>query len=403
LKTPWLPAVLGGWETVQTQSTLVVVLVAVITTVGFVPVGTATSTQDTEPSTGETVQAVEEAADCVPHPPIRITENQGPDGFILGHEPATGQPIYRPGSGVTAGEGTEEDPYVIEGWCIEDSPISEVTNRYLGIDISGTSAHVVIRDNVITGHDDGGVKLDGDETVTIHNNTITDNRRGGLILSGSSPYVVQDNTLTDNSRYGVVVFGTSDNVVQDNTLTDNDDGVVLFRTSNNVVENNTLTDNDDGVRLSRSGANVVQDNTFTENDVGVALSGSSDNAVRENTITDNGDGVDLFRSSDNAVRDNTITDNGDDGVVLSKSSDNNVVEDNNIQDNTGAGLHAEDISEPVDATDNWWGHDTGPSGGTTDACTDATADGQGDPITTDGADVCFDPWRTSPNPDAGAG
>jgi len=359
--------------------------------------------QDAEPSTGETVQTVEEEEACVPHPPIRITENQGPNGFILGHEPATGEPIYRPGSGVTAGEGTEEDPYVIEGWCIEDSPISDVTNRLLGIDIGGTSAHVVIQDNVIKGHDRGGVKLDGAETVTIHNNTITDNDRGGLILSGSSPYVVQDNTLTDNDRYGVVLYGTSDSVVQDNTLTDNDDAVVLFRSSDSVVQGNTLTENADGVVLSGSSDNVVQDNTLTENDVGVVLSRASNNAVRDNAITDNADGVELFRSGDNAVRDNTITDNGDDGVVLFKSSDNNVVENNNIHDNTGAGLHAEDLDEPVDATDNWWGHETGPSSGTTDACTDETADGQGDAITTSNAEVCFAPWRTSPNPDAGAG
>jgi parallel beta-helix repeat protein len=394
----------------RTQSTLLVVLIAVITTTGFVPVGSAMGMHDAEPTSDERHEVLApapvstvEAADCVPHPPIRITENQGPDGFILGHEPATGEPIYRPGSGVTAGEGTEEDPYVIEGWCIEDSLISEVTNRLLGIDIGGTSAHVVIQDNVITGHDRGGMKLDGAETVTIHNNTITDNGRGGLILSGSSPYVVQDNTLTDNDRYGVVLFGTSDSVVQDTTHTDNDDAVVLFRSSDSVVQDNTLTDNDDGVVLSRSNHNVVQDNTLTENDVGVVLSGSNDNAVRANTITDNDDGVELFRSSNNAVRANTITDNGDDGVVLFELSDNNVVENNNIHDNTDAGLLAEDLSEPVDATDNWWGHDTGPSGGEEDCTTGETADGQGDTITTSNAEVCFDPWRTSPNPDAGAG
>jgi len=74
----------------------------------------------------------------------------------------------------------------------------------------------------------------------------------------------------------------------------------------------------------------------------------------------------------------------------------------NLELATGAGGEA-DLDEPVDATDNWWGHETGPSGGTTDACTSTTADGQGDAITTSNAEVCFAPWRTSPNPDAGAG
>jgi len=41
--------------------------------------------------------------------------------------------------------------------------------------------------------------------------------------------------------------------------------------------------------------------------------------------------------------------------------------------------------------------------GAPDACTNATADGQGDKITTSNAEVCFAPWLEAPNPDAGAG
>lgn len=37
-----------------------------------------------------------------------------------------------------------------------------------------------------------------------------------------------------------------------------------------------------------------------------------------------------------------------------------------------------------------------------DACTGTVADGDGEAIVTeDGGEVCFEPWRTSPNPEAG--
>lgn len=52
------------------------------------------------------------------HPPIRIDGERGPQGIVVGQDPATGEPIYRPGSGVTDGRGTAQDPHVIEGWCI---------------------------------------------------------------------------------------------------------------------------------------------------------------------------------------------------------------------------------------------------------------------------------------------
>jgi len=76
-----------------------------------------------------------------------------------------------------------------------------------------------------------------------------------------------------------------------------------------------------------------------------------------------------------------------------------IVHDNNIHDNDDFGLEVS-AGVTVHAENNWWGAANGPSGGTTDACTSTTADGNGDAIS--GGDVCFDPWRTSPNPGAGA-
>jgi parallel beta-helix repeat protein len=385
---------------VQTQSTLVVVLVAVITTVGFVPVGSATGMHDSKPSSDEghevpeteavleerardeapgegaepsarlsveeaagdrgqgppvsmgpepeastgspatprtttdTVQGVE-AADCLPHPPIRITEDEGPQGFILGHEPATGQPIYRPGSGVTAGEGTAEDPYVIEGWCItpqapeivEQAPFGLVESA--GIAIENTEAHVVIRDNRIDGNAvDGpgpdttqqhGIELVDAANVAIEHNTITNNYYNGVLLDDSSGTTITNNTITNNGD-GVYLYSSSGTTITNNTITNNNyDGVDLDDSSGATIANNTITNNGLGVDLVVSSGATIANNTITNNGDGVDLVVSSGATIANNTITNNGDGVDLYSSSGTTITNNTITNNGV-GVGLFESS-----------------------------------------------------------------------------------
>jgi hypothetical protein len=54
------------------------------------------------------------SGDCPSHPPIETIEDEGPNGFALANvEGAAAVP--RPGSGVLAGTGTADDPYLIQG------------------------------------------------------------------------------------------------------------------------------------------------------------------------------------------------------------------------------------------------------------------------------------------------
>jgi hypothetical protein len=50
----------------------------------------------------------------------------------------------------------------------------------------------------------------------------------------------------------------------------------------------------------------------------------------------------------------------------------------------------------LDATNNWWGHASGPSGGVTDPETDAIANGNGSTIISSTNNVKFDPWLKKP-------
>jgi parallel beta-helix repeat protein len=65
---------------------------------------------------------------------------------------------------------------------------------------------------------------------------------------------------------------------------------------------------------------------------------------------------------------------------------------NSLTGNGDYGLYIEDSTVTVDATSNWWGHDSGPSGGVADPVTSRIADGTGDAVS---ENVHFDPWLTA--------
>lgn len=359
----------------------------------LVPAGAALVTaQGPSEGTGQAAASIRDPrAQCdgrIPHPPIRIAEDEGPQGFIVGHHPATGEPIYRPGSGVIGGQGTPENPYIIAGWCIRPDAASNPRVLDLasipGIGIGGTDAHVVIRDNVIPGGNDRGMRLDDTGNVTLtHNvirrndlgvsadelrnasiihNTVTDNRFDGIVVQRSDRALLVNNTVTDNRGDGVELRRSIGSHVANNTITDNRAGVVLRRSRSAIVQENTLdgdgliiygdrlahyhhtirhTNTDDGepIRYVRDrvgfdvpapAAQVILANTTGARVDGLDLSNTSiglqggfteNTTVTNTTLTDNDqDGINLRRSTGAYIANNTITDNRFDGIDISSSS-----------------------------------------------------------------------------------
>lgn len=268
--------------------------------------------------------------DCTPHPPIRITEDQGPEGFKIRDHPTTGEPIYRPGSGVVSGDGSKESPYVIEGWCIVAPPGGAETDS-AAIRIKGTNAHVHIRDNHIVGGsfllDGFGIYYSGTGHASITENTIDETGFGIIVTTEGNE--ILDNTVSD-SRRGLSL-GARASVVQGNTLEENVLGISLFNSDDNEIRENTISENGRGILIwSGSDGNTIEDNTVNDSDrqgIRVQL-GSEENTIHHNKIRKNGgDGV-WLSSGPNRVHNNTLADNGRDGVVL--GSDGNTVENNTI-------------------------------------------------------------------------
>lgn len=551
----------------QGRSRLIAFLLAGAMVAAPSTVGLLASGQDGPPTDVETI---DEPKPCVPHPPIEITEDEGPAGFVLGHDPATGEPIPRPGSGVVAGDGTENSPYVIEGWCIRivdppsipfvssDVPPREVAD---GIRIHDTSSHVVVRDNALTAGVDGdqvplegageGIEVTDASNVVLEDNDVVGVNGEGILIEDAPGTEVRENTVSENGHDGIdvrasdgveidqnVVTGNGvgtgislhssddtrvvDNELHDNTLVgleitdsagatveanafdgegvslrgdaaehyrhtieasntvDGDpiryvrdaDGthvtgpagqVIVVEAENVTLQGLDLEDTSDGVQAAWAHNLTVEGSSFQDHRVAIRVLASNDLLVEANTVQANEvpdvdpppgsvavllategalqlEEVDRFRVSNNTVHENTeglralastegsiqnnsikanaddgvslrtsqgielvhntIRSNGADGISLSETSDI-AARENNLQGNEEAGLEATDTDDDVDAMDNWWGHPSGPAGDVEDACTDTVTKGDGDAIVTENAGVCFDPWRSSPNPEAG--
>lgn len=315
--------------------------------------------------------------------------------------------------------------------------------RVDGLELSNTSAgllggftwNTTVTNSTISDNDQDGIDLHRSTGARIANNTVADNRFDGVDISSSTGVRVAHNTIEDTGIDSVRIQDSSDAVIARNTITSSgDDGVILIGSDGARIAHNTVTENgnrglflwdsgdarvvdntieangDDGVLLWESTGARIESNIIQSNDAeGVFLDASDGARIENNTIAGNRfRGVILFASDRTRIADNTVTGNAHDGVFFWASSSARLA-DNHIQDNGDAGLVVWGGSEPVDATGNWWGAADGPSGGATDACTGEVADGTGDAIDTDNetlfgedGEVCFDPWRTSPNPDAGA-
>lgn len=239
-----------------------------------------------------------------PHPPIRIHDDAM---FRLG--PAVG--VVNP-----AALGTADDPYVIKGWCIQ--PTEGPSMGGSGILVEDTSAHVVIRDNVVDAHprtavldgqdrQDFGIELRGAENVTVAENAITDHDQDGVHIEAVRQVHVANNTITNHDGEGIRVLDSRATSVVGNQLEDNGFGGLRIVESVGIhVENNTVEDNDSyGAAVFHSSGVVFSSNDISNSDTpSLGLVDSSEITLRGNAL---GTGGLVILGSDRADYEHTIT------------------------------------------------------------------------------------------------
>ncbi|UCG04368.1 MAG: right-handed parallel beta-helix repeat-containing protein [Candidatus Heimdallarchaeota archaeon] len=244
------------------------------------------------------------------------------------------------------GTGTVDNPYIIAGWNISDSPTH-------GISITGTTKYLRIENCWIERSNDYGICLDSvaPGTSTVANNTCTHNAKDGISLWYSHSTTVANNTCTNNGRSGIFVRNSESSTIAHNTCNDNWwDGTTFLFSFSSTITNNTCTNNGNGINLRHLYTSTVTNNICVNNGEGITLGYSDSSTVVNNICNSNeNNGIYFSISDNNSVAWNSLIGNGNYGIELADNSDNNSIHHNNFLTNGQNESQAYD-----DGTNNQW-------------------------------------------------
>jgi len=154
---------------------------------------------------------------------------------------------------------------------------------------------------------------------------------------------------------------------------------------------------DEIVFLGREDAGFTVDADDGDFAISLSIENGSEVSISHNVLASAVDGITtrsgLLDDSTVTVEDNQIHEN-DYGIYLESvtGGSNVLINSNSLAGNDDYGLYVEESAVIVDATYNWWGHASGPSGGVADPVTSTIADGTGVAVS---EHVHFDPCLTS--------
>ncbi len=201
-----------------------------------------------------------------------------------------------------------------------------------------------------------GVEIDGltiqsDTAAAISADSICPLFQSSCAAPGSGSHLTISNNTIQNSPIGIAWQRRIDCVeISGNSLTSNTSQIALLQQEGSpavqvsIVNNDVTGGGESGAAISLSGlgatvaANLIQ----ASNTAGLVLADMTGGGVSQ-------------------VIENIITASSADGITIKDGADGTAVHDNNFIHNA-VGLGNESSSGALDATLNWWGSQTGPSG-----------------------------------------
>ena len=248
-------------------------------------------------------------------------------------------------NGVSGGNGTASNPYIIANWAINASSKD-------GISIQGTDAYFKVRNcyvhdgrHAMTGF--RGITLSNCVNGTLENNNCTKNDFGIVLDSSSHSNALINNSCSFSHYDGIDILHSSDDgVLINNTCISNSGaGIGVGSSSYNLIVNNSCVSNSEwGIAVGSSNYNTIVNNTCTfssSNGNGIDVELSSHITVIDNNCSSNSHfGVFLYQSSNITVINNTCNSNTNDGIMLSSSNHNELRNNNCSNGNIGIYLLA---------------------------------------------------------------
>ncbi|WP_255192863.1 right-handed parallel beta-helix repeat-containing protein [Natronobeatus ordinarius] len=277
--------------------------------------------------------------------------------------------------GTDAGESTidpaeigitvEADEVTLEGltFALDDEEADEVD----GVHVTTGATAVTIVDNTFQQEQADfstrvrGIYLEGAD-ATVESNAFEGDGSAntpGIRLRTASEATIAANEFTETST-GVWASG-NDARVEDNTFTDVSSWSIRTISGTQEIVNNSIDGGSSGIWLSGGDVVTITENEFETTSSGIRYNGHSVDA----TITNN-----VFTGANFGFYVSDFPDQHVGGIELHW---------NTIAGN-GEGVNATHGEGTLDATDNWWGDGSGPSG---------EGPGDGDSVT---ENVVYDPW-----------
>ena len=216
-----------------------------------------------------------------------------------------------------------------------------------------------------------------------YNNSVVNSFVNGLPLL----YLENKSDIVVNYPVGEAILVNSHNITLKGIIISNNNviGANIISSSNVSIVNMTITNNKKGVLIRISSNVSVVNNTITNNSRGwgIFVCNSQNASVVNSEIANNGQrGIWIWSSSNVSVMNSRIT-NNDKGIEIRDSQ--NVSVSFNVITGNNVGIYNRGYI--VNASYNWWGDISGPSG---------IGFGSGDSII--GGNVTFGPWLSSAPP-----
>jgi len=279
------------------------------------------------------------------HTPIRIN---GDNGFI-------------PENGVTAGNGSELNPYIISDWDINGG------GSGYGIYIGNTTAYFVIRNCYI--HNAGGNSGDyaRNSGIFIYNtingrieNNLVTNNEIGIFMKFSSNCVLTGNDISANSNSGIYLSQCDTITISTNTIADANSGILLDASQMTSIAGNVFSNT--GIVISGeyeehwdshtiSATNTVngkpvrylsgqKDITVPAPSGQVILANCTNVSLNNQVISGTSTGIQLGFCSKNTITNIQSSDNKIFGLTLYRSDENKIL-NSNFSRNGNSGIYIE--------------------------------------------------------------
>jgi parallel beta-helix repeat protein len=247
------------------------------------------------------------------------------------------------------GNGTINDPFIIEGWTFLPSGAGN-------IEVRDSTDYFVIRNNNIIGGT-FGIFLNNAANGIIHNNIVW-NSTYGIDVHNSNAITIANNTVFDQHEAGIQLYNSVNTIIQDNIAFNNGwDGIRLILSNSNHIESNiAYRNNFEGIRLENwaTGNTIISNWVFGNQENGIWLGMMSHtNDITDNYVyTNRWDGIWAGdESASNQIYFNEAHDNRNSGIGIFNASNNDIAF-NTIYQNGGWGGISQDLSSNTGISNN---------------------------------------------------